>query len=153
MFRNEFSTDPIRIGLPAEAAWSVLLNLEEYEEWNRFMPEARTDFEIGSPVHALLDAGPSKVRIKLTLYELDPPPRGLIAWGVVLGTKWLFSAVREQHLDAVDETSCDYWCRERMTGLLSPLVNLLSGAHMKRSYRAVGRELKRRVERKHAAAR
>jgi hypothetical protein len=152
MFRNEFSTDPIRIDLPAETVWEVLLDVAKYGEWNPFMPEARTDFQVGSAVHALLDAGPSKVRVKMTLYELDPPPRGLIAWGLVLIGKWLFGAVREQHLDAVDETSCEYWCRERMTGLLSPVVNLLSGAHMKRSYLAVGRELKRRAEGKHAEA-
>lgn len=150
MFKTEFSTDPIRIDSPVAAVWEILVNVAEYGAWNPFMPEARTDFKVGSPVYALLDAGPSKVRIKMTLYEFDPS-QGLIAWGVVLVRTWLFSAVREQHLDAVDERSCEYWCRERMAGLLSPVVNLLSGRHMKRSYLAVGRELKRRAEGKHAA--
>ena len=48
--------------------------------------------------------------------------------------------------------SCRYYCIERMTGLLAPLIMMLFGNHMRCSYTRVGEELKRYAEAKHAGS-
>lgn len=151
MFKKELRIEPIVIDLPIESVWDVLADVEKYGEWNSYSPEARTDFEVGSPIHLLLDMGPAKMkRISLTVDAYDPPR--VFSWGTVFGVSWIFRGVREQHLEPVSESSCRYYCRERMTGLLVPLILAIFGNHMRRSYAKVGRELKRYAEAKHAGA-
>lgn len=151
MFRSELQTEPVRIDLSASMVWDVLVDVEKYGEWNPFSPEAQTDFNVGSPIHVLLDMGSGKMkRLSLTIHAFDPPR--LVSWGTVFGAGWIFRGVREQHLEPAGEMSCRYRCTERMTGLLAPMIMTLFGNHMRRSYTEVGRELKRYAEAKHAGA-
>ncbi len=151
MFKKEIRTEPLLIDLPVEPVWDVLSDTGKYGEWNSFSPEAQTDFKVGSPIHVLLDMGSGKMkRISLTVHAYDPPR--FVSWGTVFGAGWIFRGVREQHLEPVGEASCRYCCIERMTGLLAPLIMLLFGNHMHRSYTTVGRELKRYAEAKHAGS-
>ena len=51
----------------------------------------------------------------------------LIAWRKTFGARWLLLAVREQHLEPVSETACQYHNTDRLTGMLVPLVFLCRG--------------------------
>ncbi len=70
----------------------------------------------------------------------------LIAWQKTFGARWLLHAVREQHLETVSETTCEYHNRDRLTGMLAPLVLLCFGGYMRRGFTDVGDGLRRYSE-------
>lgn len=150
MSRMQVKTEPIRIDAPVGFVWDVLTEVERYVEWNPFTPQAQTDFEIGSPAHLLVRMGPTKVRITETVSAFEEPR--LIAWRRAFGTRWLLVAVREQHLEPVDEWSCHYHNTDRLNGVLAPMVFLCFGGYMRRGFTRVGECLRRYAEAKYERA-
>ena len=144
----EVRTDPIRIHAPAEVVWDVLTDVGNYRRWNPFTPQARTDFTIGSPVKLLVRMGPMNVRITETVCAYEKPR--LIAWNRAFGARRLLFALREQHLEPLDDSSCRYHNTDRLTGLLAPMVFRCFGGYMRRGFDDVGEGLKRYAEARHA---
>lgn len=150
MSRMHVQTERIRIDAPVGFVWDVLTDVERYAEWNPLTPQARTDFQIGSPAHLLVRMGPTKVRITETVSAFEEPR--LIAWRRAFGGRWLLGAVREQHLEPVTERSCHYHNTDRLTGLLAPVVFLCFGGYMRRGFTRVGEGLRRYAEAKYERA-
>lgn len=150
MNRFEVETRRTRIEAPVGFVWKVLTDVEKYGEWNPFTPQARTDFTIGSPAHLLVRMGKAKMQITETVCAFECPH--LIAWQKTFGARWLLHAVREQHLETVSETTCQYHNTDRLTGMLAPLVFLCFGGYMRRGFTDVGDGLSRYSEAKYALA-
>ena len=144
----EVHADPIRIEAPIEVVWDVLTDVEHYGVWNPFTPEVRTDFRLGSPARLRVRMGPMKMKITETVCAFEKPR--LIAWSKAFGARWLLVAVREQHLEPLDESSCNYHNSDRLTGGLAPVVSLCFGGYMRRGFTDVGVGLKRYVEARYA---
>ena len=144
----EIRTDPVRIDAPADLVWTVLTEVESYGAWNPFTPQARTDFAIGPPAHLRVRMGPATFAITETVCAFDGPR--LIAWQKTFGARWLLHAVREQHLDRADGSSCRYRNTDRLTGLLAPVVFVLFGGFMRQGFTDVARGLKPYAEARHA---
>lgn len=151
MNRFEVETRRIRIEAPVGFVWEILTDVEKYGEWNPFTPRVRTDFMIGSPAHLLVRMGKARMQITETVCAFECPR--LIAWRKTFGARWLLHAVREQHLEAVSETTCQYHNTDRLTGMLAPLVFLCFGGYMRRGFTDVGDGLRRYSEAKYATAR
>ncbi|MDE0106455.1 MAG: SRPBCC domain-containing protein [Bryobacterales bacterium] len=151
MNRFEVDTPRIRIEAPIGFVWEILTDVEKYGEWNRFTPQARTDFTIGSPAHLLVRMGKAKMQITETVCAFEYPR--LIAWRKTFGARWLLHAVREQHLETVSETTCQYHNTDRLTGMLAPLVFLCFGGYMRRGFTDVGDGLRRYSEAKFTTTR
>ena len=137
-------TDRIQINAPIDFVWGVLTDVEKYGEWNPFTSRARTDFKIGSPAHLLVRMGPTKFRITERVCAFEKPH--LIAWSREFGASWFLLAVREQHLEAISDTSCSYHNVDLLSGVFSPIVSLLFGGYMRRGFSDVGVALKLRAE-------
>ena len=103
---------------------------------------------IGSPAHLLVRMGKAKMQITETVCAFEYPH--LIAWRKTFGARWLLHAVREQHLETVSETTCQYHNTARLTGMLAPLVFLCFGGYMCRGFTDVGDGLRRYSEAKYA---
>ena len=144
MSKFEVRTDRIQINAPIDFVWDVLTEVEKYGEWNPFTPQVRTDFKIGSPAHLLVRMGPTKMKITESVCAFEEPR--LIAWSKEFGARRLLFAMREQHLEPVNETSCWYHNTDRLTGMLAPLVFLCFGGYMRRGFSDVGLGLKRYAE-------
>ena len=144
----EVETRRIRIEAPVGFVWDVLTDVDKYGEWNPFTPQARTDFEIGSPAHLLVRMGRARMRITETVSAFEHTR--LIAWRKTFGARWLLLAVREQHLAPVSESACLYHNTDRLTGMLAPLVFLCFGGYMRRGFTDVGDGLKRYSEAQYA---
>ncbi len=144
MNRFSISTDRIRINAPADTVWEVLTDVEKYGEWNPFTPQVSTDFKIGSPACLLVRMGPVQFRITEHICAFKKPC--LIAWGREFGTPRLLSAVREQHLEPISESSCSYYNVDLLSGVLSPAVSALFGGYIRRGFRDAGEALKLRAE-------
>ena len=147
---REFSTTRIRIDAPIDVAWDVLTEVENYGEWNPFTPQAHTDFRIGSPAHLLVRMGPTHVKITETVCACEKPR--LMAWSRAFGARRLLVAVREQHLEPLGESSCCYHNRERLTGVLAPIVFVCFGGYMRRGFSDVGVGLKGYAETRYERA-
>ena len=144
MSKFEVQTDRIQINAPIDFVWGVLTEVEKYGEWNPFTPQARTDFKIGSPAHLRVRMGPARMKITENVCAFEKPR--LIAWTKTFGANWFLLAVREQHLEPVSETSCNYHNTDRLTGVLAPIVLLFWGGYMHRGFSDVGEGLKRYAE-------
>ena len=144
MSKFEVRTDRIQINAPIDFVWDVLTEVEKYGEWNPFTPQVRTDFKIGSPAHLLVRMGPTKMKITESVCAFEEPR--LIAWSKEFGARRLLFAMREQHLEPVNETSCRYHNTDRLTGVLAALVFLCFGGYMRRGFSDVGLGLKRYAE-------
>ena len=144
MWNYEIRTDPLRIDAPIDVVWTVLTEVDKYGEWNPFTPQARTDFTIGSPAHLLVRMGPAKFRISESVCAFEKPC--LIAWEKKFGARWLLHAVREQHLESVNETRCSYYNTDRLTGVLAPIISVCFGAYMRRGFADVAEGLKAYAE-------
>ncbi len=140
----QIQTERIQIAAPIDLVWDVLTDVERYGDWNPFTPQARTDFEIGSPAHLLVRMGPAKVRITETVSAFEESR--LIAWSKAFGARRLLFAVREQHLEPVNETSCLYHNTDRLTGVLARMVYLCFARYMRVGFTDVGEGLKRQAE-------
>ena len=147
----DVETRRIRIEAPVGFVWKVLTDVKKYGEWNPFTPRVRTDFTIGSPAHLRVRMGKAKMPITETVCAFESPR--LIAWRKTFGARWLLVAVREQHLEPVSETACQYHNTDRLTGMLAPLVFLCFGGYMRRGFTDVGDGLRRYSEAKYATSR
>ena len=148
MWTREVRTVPVRIDAPTDVVWEVLTRVEDYPKWNPFTPEARTDFRIGSPAHLLVRMAGRSIRITETVCAYERPR--LIAWNKAFVKRGLLFAVREQHLEPLDGSSCSYRNTDRLTGVLAPVVFLCFGRYMRRGFSEVGEGLKRYAEAVHA---
>ena len=144
MSKFEVRTDRIQINAPIDFVWEVLTAVEKYGAWNPFTPQVRTDFKIGSPAHLLVRMGPTKMKITESVCAFEKPR--LIAWSKEFGARRLLFAMREQHLEPVNETSCRYHNTDRLTGVLAALVFLCFGGYMRRGFSDVGLGLKHYAE-------
>ena len=144
----EIRTDPIQINAPIDVVWTVLTEVDRYGEWNRFTPQVQTDFSIGSPAHLTVRMGPTRFRMTEYVCAFERPR--LIAWQTEFGAHWLLRAVREQHLNPVDETSCSYYNSDTLTGVVAPMVSVCWGGYMRRGFVDVAEGLKAQAEAIHA---
>ena len=151
MSRLEVRTDRILIRAPIDLAWGVLTQVERYDEWNPFTPQARTDFRIGSPANLRVRMGPAHMKVTETVCAFEKPR--LIAWNKTFGTRRLLFTVREQHLEPAGDHQCTYHNTDRLTGVLAPVVWVCFAAYMRRGFNDVGMALKRHAEALYAQTR
>ena len=60
MSRFQVRIERIQIDAPVGFVWSVLTDVEKYDERSPFTPQATTDFRISSPAHLLVRMGSCK---------------------------------------------------------------------------------------------
>ena len=144
MFRYMVSSDSITIETPARRVWEILMDLERYGEWNPFTTRVDTSLEVGSPVDLYVTLGPFKLKQPEQIQAVDPP--SLLAWGMIMGARWLLVTRREQRLEALSDTRCCYTTTDGFTGFLTPVVVLLFGGLIRRGFNAMAWALKERAE-------
>ena len=144
MFHHVVNSDAMEIEVPVERVWEILVDLELYGEWNPFTTRVDTSLEVGSPVDLYVTLGPFKLKQPERIQAVDPP--SLLAWGMIMGARWLLVTRREQRLEALSETRCRYTTTDVFTGVLTPLVVLLFGGLIRRGFNAMARALKERAE-------
>jgi len=148
MFTLTIRANAVDIDAPVETAWEILIDVENYGEWNPFTPRVVTTLEVGTPVGLYVNMGRFKMKQPEEIRAVEPP--NLLAWGMTLGTRFLLSAHREQRLQALGPTRCRYDTSDAFRGLLAPLVVLLFGRFVRQGFNNVAQALKERAETKAA---
>ncbi len=117
------SSDEILINAPAEVVWQVLVDFENYGQWNKFCPEIKTRLEIGAAVEMMCDLGHG-LQQQVEYMTLIEPNRA-IAWGMENKPGDPIHAVRTQRLTPIDEYSCTYISIDEFSG--EAIADMLKG--------------------------
>lgn len=112
---NAVSSDEVRIEAPAEFVWKILLDFDNYAQWNGFCPTAKNDsLEMGSPVDMMVDLGDGLSRQVEYICRVDP--NECIAWRMENKPEDPVHAVRSQHLKKINDVSCTYTSIDEFSG-------------------------------------
>lgn len=112
---DSVSSDTVTIDAPVELVWEILLDFENYEQWNTFCPSIKNDsLALGSPVDMMVDLGngPSQQ----VEYICEVQPKQCIAWRMENKPEDPIHAVRSQQLERVDDNSCTYVSIDKFSG-------------------------------------
>lgn len=146
---------PIEINASAEAVWSVLIDLENYGEWNPFTPKIKSELTVGSPVdlHVRLRERTSTDDKLYTRREwvtaVEKPLK--LAWGTKVIFSFLLQAEKEQLVTPIDQNSCSYDTIDKFSGLLYPIIALFYKKRIERGFDETAAALKERCERLYPA--
>jgi uncharacterized protein YndB with AHSA1/START domain len=134
----------LEVDAPASVVWSVLTELPAYGQWNPFVPECRSTLRPGDRIEMRVKLGKrtsTQVEVMTAFdegrgfaYRMRPLPFGAL------------SSLREQRVEAIDESRARYHSRFELQGWLMPLVRRLLGRELEVGFSGMTQGLKRRSE-------
>ncbi|HEY9035611.1 MAG TPA: SRPBCC domain-containing protein [Pseudomonadales bacterium] len=111
--------------------WRVITNADDYPAWNRFVISCQSTFEVGAPIIMRVKLLPFlTLRQKETV--LRHTPHTLLEYGIRI--PGLLVSSRQHRLTAITADTTEYESVFLLQGMLSPLVNLILGAPLKRGF-------------------
>jgi len=141
---NSVSSEEIVINAPAELVWDVLVDFENYGEWNSFCPSVKGEPVIGSPVDMQVDLGNGLQR--QVEYVTRVEPGRSITWSMENRPGDPIHADRTQCVIPIDASSCRYTSIDEFSGEFVPQMMELMGEAMERGFNACAAGLKQRAE-------
>ncbi len=112
---NAVYSDRVTINAPAGVVWDVLLDFENYAEWNAFCPEIKTEsLARGSALDMKIYLGNGLVR--QVEYVSKEEPERCISWRMANQPEDPVHAVRSQYIELQDEKTCIYWTVDEFSG-------------------------------------
>ena len=149
------ASSPVEINASAEAVWSVLIDLENYGEWNPFTPKIKSQLTVGSPVdlhvrlHERKSTGNKLYTRREWVTALEKPLK--LAWGTKVIFSFLLHAEKEQLITPIDQNTCSFDTIDKFSGLLYPIIALLYKKRIERGFDETAAALKERCERLYPA--
>lgn len=134
----------IEIDAPAHDVWSILVNLEQYEEWNPLTVAAVGELVVGAPIRLYVKLG--FLRMVRTHVISRIAIDAALCWRISNPLTWLIRGERCQTVEALAENRCRYRNVERIDGILSPIIKVLFGHSIRKALESVGVSLKHRAE-------
>jgi hypothetical protein len=139
-------TAEIEIDAPVERVWNILVDLDSYPQWNPFTVRVDSTLEVGSTVDLYVRMKPNKEIVQREIVTVVEPNKKL-SWGLTMGAKFLLFTDRYQVLEALGPNKTRYFTSDDFSGVLTPLVMMLYGKHIKRGFDGIAAALKERAER------
>ena len=141
-------SDWVVIDAPQRCVWDILLDFDNYPQWNSFTTEVHTDLQIDSPVVLHVHLPKRGKRIQHEYVRAVQPPHTL-AWGTTMGAEFLLRALRTQTIEPITAEQCRYRSTDQLNGALTPLVKWLFANSMRTGFNNMAHELKQRAEAHH----
>lgn len=140
-------TETIEINAPASVVWQVLVDLDNYGEWNPLCVSAESTLEIGAPLNMVLkdfvNVGQTYPWVE---YICAVVPERLISWELLATDDNPDAARRDQVIEQVTDGSCAYYSTDAFFGETAAAVMAENGAWIKQSFEDTGVALKARAE-------
>jgi hypothetical protein len=128
-----------------EQVWAVLVDFENYPDWNPSLPSVSGDLREGSTVSLTLGLpGRPNLNVKAQLREVTPNRR--LTWRGHLGADRLFTGYREFAIQPLAEHKVRFTHVEDLQGLIAPVFEALMGRSVRRHHDTFNESLKRRAE-------
>lgn len=137
----------IEIHAPKKLVWDVLLDFDNYHQWNPFTPKIECDFIVGNPVKLHVDMKQNgKIRIQKEdlLWIKDEES---IAWGIT--SSFPVRTERAQVLKEISPAITSYYTYDKFWGLLVPMVMWGFREDIQKGFDAVAEGLKSHCEKRH----
>ncbi len=135
-----------RLGIraPAEAIWSVIADIDQWEIWNPIYPRAQGELRIGTRLDLDL-ALPGQHRRAIRPIIVDWVPNEQVIWRHSMNGG-LLRSTRYIEIEALSETGCIFSNGEIFQGLLEPFLSRRLRRDMRAGFAAMGEAVKARVE-------
>ena len=128
-----------------EQVWAVLVDFENYADWNPALPSISGDLREGCMVSLTLALpGRPNLNVKAQLLEVTPNRR--LTWRGHLGADRLFTGYREFAIQPLAENKVRFRHVEDLQGLIAPVFGALMGRSVQRHHDTFNESLKSRAE-------
>jgi hypothetical protein len=133
------------IDAPAEAVWSVLTDLDQFQTWNPFIRSAAGSTEVGGHVRVRVRPllGVPLV-FRATVYEREN--HRALRWRGHVGAPWLACGDHTFTIEPLADGRSRLVQRETFTGIVPWLAGRLLAREAKRGFDAMNRALAARAE-------
>lgn len=145
MAKQTIYSEKVIINAPIEFVWDVLVDLDQYPQWNPFTVKVDTTLKIGDPVYLHVKMGSKKQRVQKEQVRAVTRPYKL-AWGMKIWNDFFLTALREQLLEPCGEGACTYVTSDAFNGILTSLIVKTFGKDIEEGFNAVAYALKERAE-------
>lgn len=133
------------VNASAETVWQVLINLDQYGDWNPQIPLASgTIEEQGKIALRLVLPGRPAMDLVATIEEVRPGR--LLTWRGHVVAPWFFEGHRRFEIGPVGNSRVSVTHVEDIHGLLAPVFGVFMGAPVERSHHAFNDALRTRAE-------
>ena len=128
-----------------EQVWAVLVDFEQYADWNLSLPSISGDLREGSTVSLTLGLpGRPNLNVKAQLREVTANRR--LTWCGHLGADRLFTGYREFAIEPLAERKVRVTHVEDLQGWIAPVFEALMGRSVQRHHDTFNESLKSRAE-------
>jgi hypothetical protein len=133
------------IEAPAEAVWSVLMDLEHFHTWNPFIREAHGTTEVGGTVHVHVQP---KLGVRLAFHAtvLAREDNHTLRWRGHVGAPWLACGDHTFTLEPIGDHRVRFVQHETFSGVLPWLARGLLARETQRGFEAMNHALEARVQ-------
>lgn len=128
------------INAPVELVWKVLMNFNDYPNWNPFIKSISGNSTPGEQITAELCL-PGKKPMIFKPTVLSAIPNQEFSWLGKLGVKGLFDGEHYFKLEKLSENKTRFIQGEKFTGILSGLLFKLMGAETREGFEEMNRSL------------
>ena len=134
----------ILINSSAKVIWNILINFDNYPNWNPFMKQITGEIQEGSKIQVTIKPyNSSNITYKPKILELKPEEK--IKWLGITGIPHLFDGEHNLILKKIDENKVLFIQKEKFTGILVPfLTGLLKNTEI--SFKMMDEALKKEAE-------
>lgn len=154
MSEFEIASEVVEIAAPASLVWSILVDLENYGQWNPLNRRVESTLRIGDPVKLWIsdpEVAKAGEIFEHRLVALEPGRH--LAWEFRQEEPVALHTRRDQFVTPTGLETCTYHTTDRFFGPGAAALMEQFGASVKLSFDALGRGLKRHAERLHGAVR
>lgn len=144
---SSVSSEEITINAPAKLVWEVMLDFDNYGEWNEFCPEIIGHPVEGATLEMQVDLGSGLQTQVEKVTKVDAPRT--IVWSMDNQPGDPIHADRIQSIEPIDENSCRYTSVDEFSGEAVPQMLEMLGKQVEDGFNLCARGLKARAESLH----
>ena len=124
--------------------WRILMNFEEYSEWNPFIQLIKGEQKIGSQIEASIGLGKKGMTFQPTIQRLDK--NKAFEWLGHLWAKGIFDGRHTFEIEEINEHSSKFIHKEVFKGILSGLIMTMIKKDTLTGFEAMNEALKVKAE-------
>lgn len=132
------------IDAPVETVWQVIVDTQRYGEWNPFILDCESTFEVGSPIHMQVQLKPGKPRAQTETVRANRPLEYL-EYGIAAPLGAMKSS-REHVLTVMADGRTRYESNFVLSGWMSPMVTLFMAKELQQGFQGMTRGIASRAE-------
>jgi hypothetical protein len=136
----------IEIHSTSEKVWDILIDLNQYPEWNPFIHHATGKVQVGEKVNIQVRSGAKEMSLHCTVTKVEPGCQ--LSWKYHVGYPLLFRGEHSFTIEPVGEERVRFVDREIFNGLFVASQARDIDTNSRQGFEAMDLALKRKAEQK-----